>query len=133
MVDLRRWNLRSYEMHDDEGGDPAVIRYRPVTQAWRLRLLEHDLDGAVDPVEQPKVADLAAVVAGANARVGGLPGLWRDLLLDLVDSVTGLTMGGEPLDRESAIDAMVELSAPAEALIRHMLSEAEVTAEQEKR
>jgi|GEM_PF-3966644 hypothetical protein len=137
-MDLKRWNLRRYELRDEDGGDPAVVRYRPVTGAWRLRLLENDLQamrpGATAEDDEAEVSSeaIAEKLAGLSGQLQSASALWLDLLLDLVHSVEGLTMGSESLSTEDAIRALVDMEAPAKALVKHMLAEAEVTADQEK-
>jgi len=128
-MDLKRWKTKRWELQDEDGGDPAVIRHRPMTQAWKLRLMEQTRAMMARRESEPKDADR---VPGWKADLKERNETWRDLMLDLVVSIDGLTMGGEPLSLEQAIDALIELEAPADAFVSYLFGMSEVTPEQGK-
>jgi len=131
-MELKRWKTRRYELRDEDG-DTAVIRYRPITQGWRLRLNEHTASFPESPGDDALQAEAHAFVRAVSSWRSELLTLWREMLLDLVVSVEGICMDGEPLSREDAVGALVQLEDPAAAFVLHLRQESEVSDDQGKR
>jgi hypothetical protein len=120
-MELRRCGLRRYTLTDEDGATATIV-HRPLTVAWRLRLGEgHRPFDEADPL------------GWLRERYETSAALYRDLLEDVVERVEGLTLGGVPLDREAAIDALIEAEAPAEAFVLALLRASTVEPEQGKR
>jgi len=126
-MDLRRWKTRTWELRDDDG-EVATIRHRPLTQAWRLRLLEW----AVEHRDQKPPEDEAGALAWGRRQIEAAETLWRDLLADLLVDVDGLFCGSEPLDVDGAIRILPMMPDLMNAFSSHLMKAAEVTTEQGK-
>ena len=122
-MDLKRWRTRTWTI-TDEDGETATVRHRPLSHAWRLRLLE--AGAAQSSGDRP--ADLASIRGVLEEQHS----LFVDLLDDLVVEVIGLTVGGEPLSREDANRALAGVPELMHEFLVYLHGAAEVSSEQGK-
>jgi len=123
-MELKRWRTRTWTI-SDEDGESATVRHRPLSHAWRERLVEYGIEG--EKREAP--ADPEAVLALLREQRG----FSVDLLTDLVIAVEGLTLGGEPLDTTAAIEALAGEPELVAEFLQHLGRSSDITPEQGKR
>jgi hypothetical protein len=142
-VELNKWNVREYELTDEEG-EKAYILYRPMTQGWRAKHLEVSLrlqkaigkvQGGAALVEDPEglsEEQIEELVESHAEAMRSLINFQREMLLDLVTGCRELTIDGESPSPETLVDALVTLEGPAADLVRHIVQEGSVSAEEGK-